>query len=88
MKKYVKNTPRMNALISISQISDLSNWEKFAGSPVVVQFFHKTWDTNPNKKPSSTPSNIGTENETDISMPTNPQILMDIYEVIQSCLLP
>ena len=72
----------MNALTSINPSSDLSNWEKYAGSPVVVQYFHKTWDTNPNKNPSSTPSNIGIENENDISMPTNPQILMGNYEVI------
>lgn len=46
----------------------------------MVRFFHKPRDTNPNKYPSSTPSNIGIENEGDISMPTNIQISMNIYE--------
>jgi len=46
----------------------------------MVRFFHKPRDTNPNKYPSSTPSNIGIVNEDDISMPTNIQISMNNYE--------
>jgi len=86
-KKYVKNTPRMNALISIRPSSDLSNWTKFEGKFFIARFFHKPWDTNPNKYPSSTPRKRGIENEGEVSMQTIPQILFDIYEVIQARLL-
>ena len=77
----------MNALRSISPSSVLSNWKKYVGSIFIVRFFHKPRDTNPNKYPSSTLSNIGIENEDDIRMPANSQILLNIYEVIQSRLL-
>ncbi len=53
----------------------------------MVRFFHKPRDTNPNKYPSSTPINIGIENEGEISIQTNSQILLNIYEVIQARLL-
>jgi hypothetical protein len=77
----------MNALRSISPSSDLSNWKKYVGLPFIVRFFHKPRDTNPNKYPSNTPINIGIENEGEISMQTNSQILLNIYEVIQARLL-
>jgi hypothetical protein len=63
----------MNALRSISPSRDLSNWKKYVSSHFIVRFFHKPRDTSPNKYPSSTPSNIGIENEGDIRMPANPQ---------------
>ena len=53
----------------------------------MVRFFHKPRDTNPNKYPSSTPSNLGIINEGEVNMQTIPQILFDIYEVIQARLL-
>ena len=53
----------------------------------MVRFFHKPRDTNPNKYPSSTPRKRGIENESEVSMQTIPQILFDIYEVIQARLL-
>jgi len=53
----------------------------------MVRFFHKSRDTNPNRYPSNTPINIGIENKGEISMQTNPQILFEIYEVIQARLL-
>jgi len=60
------------------------NWKKYVGSPFIVRFFHKPRDTNPNKYPSSTPSNISIENEADISLLINPQMLMNICAVIQA----
>ena len=77
----------MNALISISPSSDLSNWAKFEDTSFMVRFFHKPRDTNPNKYPSNIPINIVIENEGEISMQTNPQISLNIYEVIQARLL-
>lgn len=77
----------MNALISINPRSVLSNWTKSEVMLFMVRFFHKPRDTNPNKYPSSTPSNKGIENEGEVSMQTIPQILFDIYEVIQARLL-
>jgi hypothetical protein len=77
----------MNALRSIRPSSDLSNWTKLEGSPFMVRFFHKPWDTNPNMYPSSAHSKRGIENEGEVSMQTIPQILFDIYEVIQARLL-
>ena len=53
----------------------------------MVRFFHKPRDTNPNKYPSNIPINIVIENEGEISMQTNPQISLNIYEVIQARLL-
>ena len=50
----------------------------------MVRFFHKPWDTNPNRYPSNTPINIGIENKGEVSMQTIPQILFDIYEVSQA----
>ena len=77
----------MNALRSIRPSSDLSNWTKLEGSPFMVRFFHKPRDTNPNRYPSNTPINIGIENKGEISMQTNPRILLNIPEVIQARLL-
>ncbi len=78
----------MNALISIRPRRDLSNWTKSEDTSFMVRFFHKPRDTNPNKYPSNTPIIIGIENEGEICMQTNSQILLNIYETIQSCLLP
>jgi hypothetical protein len=50
----------------------------------MVRFFHKPRDKNPNKYPSNTPINIGIENKGEISMQTNSQILLNIYEAIQA----
>jgi hypothetical protein len=77
----------MNALISIRQRRDLSNWAKSEETSFMVRFFHKPRDTNPNKYPSSTPKKRGIENEGEVSMQTIPQNLFDIYEVIQARLL-
>ena len=77
----------MNALISINPRSVLSNWTKSEVTLFMVRFFHKHRDTNPNKYPSSTPSNIGIINEGEVNMQTIPHILFDIYEVIQARLL-
>ena len=78
----------MNALISIRPRRDLSNWTKYEDTSFMVRFFHKPRDTNPNKYPSNTLIIIGIENEGEICMQTNSQILLNIYEAIQSCLLP
>ncbi len=77
----------MNALISIRQRRDLSNWAKSEETSFMVRFFHKPRDTNPNKYPSSTPKKRGIENEGEVSMQTIPQISLYIYEVIQARLL-
>ena len=77
----------MNALISIRQRRDLSNWAKSEDTSFMIRFFHKPRDTNPNKYPSSTPKKRGIENEGEVSMQTIPQILFDIYETIQARLL-
>ena len=53
----------------------------------MVRFFHKPRDTNPNKYPSNTPIIKGVENEGEICMQTNPQILLNTYEVIKARLL-
>jgi len=53
----------------------------------MVRFFHKPRDTNPNKYPSNTPIIKGVENEGEICMQTNPQISLNIYEVIKARLL-
>jgi hypothetical protein len=87
VKKYVKNTPRMNAKRSINPRSEKSNGEKYVGSSFIARFFHKPWDTNPNKYPSITPRKRGIENEGEVSMQTIQQILFDIYTVIQARLL-
>jgi len=68
----------MNALISIRQRRDLSNWAKSEETSFMVRFFHKPRDTNPNKYPSSTPKKRGIENEGEVSMQTIPQLLFDI----------
>ena len=78
----------MNALRSIRLRSNLSNWTKFEDTLFLVRVFHKPRDTNPNKYPSNTPIIIGIVNEGEICMQTNSQILLNIYEAIQSCLLP
>ena len=77
----------MNALISIRPRRDLSNWTKYEDTSFMVRFFHKPRDTNPNKYPSNTPISIGIENEGEICMQTNPQISLNIYEVILARLL-
>jgi hypothetical protein len=77
----------MNALISIRQRRDLSNWAKSEDTSFMVRYFHKPRDTNPNKYPSNTPIIIGIENEDEICMQINSQILLNIYEVIQARLL-
>ena len=77
----------MNALTSLRPKSDLLNWTKFEDTIFRVRLFYKSQDINPSQYPRNTPINIGIENEGEISMPTNPQILINIYEVIQDCLL-
>lgn len=77
----------MNALISIRQSRDLSNWAKSEDTSFMVRYVHKSRDTNPNKYPSNTPIIIGIENEGEICMQTNSQILLSIYEVIKARLL-
>jgi hypothetical protein len=61
----------MNALISIRQRRDLSNWTKSEDTSFTDRYFHKLRDTNPNKYPSNTPIIIGIENEGEICMQTN-----------------
>jgi hypothetical protein len=75
----------MNALRSNRQKSDLSSWRKFEGTSFTDRFFHKPWETNPNIYPNTTPINNGIENDEEISIPTNPLNLLNIYEVMQIC---